>query len=107
MHCWRSPAAAPRRTISRSSAWPIFLPTFFHARTCSTAEALASFGGNDLDIAREAARLLDRILRGKNAGELPVERPTRIEFVINLKTTRMFGLDVPPIASARADRVIE
>lgn len=83
------------------------LPTFLHARTASTAEALASYGANDLDIAREAARLLDKILKGEKAGDLPVERPTTLEFVLNLKTARMIGLDIPPLVIARADRVIE
>lgn len=83
------------------------LPTFLHARTSGTAEALASYGANDLDIAREAARLLDKILKGEKAGDLPVERPTRLEFVVSLKTARMIGLDIPPLVIARADRVIE
>ncbi|MBX3499250.1 MAG: ABC transporter substrate-binding protein [Alphaproteobacteria bacterium] len=83
------------------------LPTFFHARTGATSEALATYGADDLDIAREAARLLDKVLKGAKAGDLPVERPTRLEFAINLKTARLIGLDIPPMAIARADRVIE
>jgi putative ABC transport system substrate-binding protein len=83
------------------------LPTFFHSRTGSTSEALASYGASDLDIAREAARLIDKILKGEKAGDLPVERPTKFEFVINLKTAKVIGLDVPPMLIARADRVIE
>jgi putative tryptophan/tyrosine transport system substrate-binding protein len=83
------------------------IPTFFHARSASTTDALASYGANDLDVAREAARIIDKVLKGEKAGNLPVERPTKFQFVINLKTARMIGLDVPPMLLARADEVIE
>jgi putative ABC transport system substrate-binding protein len=68
--------------------------------------ALASYGANDADIARQAARLVDKVLKGTNAGEIPVERPTKLDFVINLKTAKQIGLTIPPNVLARADRVI-
>ncbi len=71
-----------------------------------TADALASYSASDIQIAYEAARLVDNILKGGKAGELPVERPTRVEFVINLKTAKQIGLTIPPNVLARADRVI-
>lgn len=82
------------------------LPTIFHARGSSTEHALASYGASDAEIARQAARLVDKILKGANAGELPVERPTKLEFVISLKTAKQIGLAIPPNVLARADRVI-
>jgi putative ABC transport system substrate-binding protein len=81
--------------------------TMFNARTGSTMGALASYGANDADIARQAARLVDKILNGANAGELPVERPTKLEFVINLKTAKEIGLTIPPNVLVRADKVIK
>ena len=83
------------------------LPTFFHTNVRSTAAALASYGASDINIAREAARLVDRILRGESAGDLPVERPTKFDFVINLRTAKVLGLLVPSTLLARADEVIE
>ena len=61
------------------------LPTIFHARTGSTQDALATYGANDSEIARQAARLVDKILKGTRAGEI-AERPTKLQFIINLKT---------------------
>ncbi|MBI4525352.1 MAG: ABC transporter substrate-binding protein [Deltaproteobacteria bacterium] len=81
--------------------------TIFHAHSGSTFEALASYGSSDTGIAREAARLIDKILKGANAGELPVERPTKLELVINLKTAKQIGVTIPPNVLARADKVIK
>jgi putative ABC transport system substrate-binding protein len=78
-----------------------------HARSSATADALASYGASDAGIAREAARLVDKILKGARAGDLPVERPTKLEFIINLRTAKAIGLAVPPSLLLRADQVIE
>jgi putative tryptophan/tyrosine transport system substrate-binding protein len=83
------------------------LSTMFHARTGSTMDALASYGANDSEIARQAARLVDKILKGTNAGDIPVERPTKLEFILNLKTAKQIGLTIPPNVLARADKVIK
>ena len=83
------------------------VPAIFHARMGSTVEALASYGASDAQIAHEAARLMDKILKGAKAGELPVERPIKLDFVINLKTAKQIGLTIPPNVLARADKVIK
>jgi putative ABC transport system substrate-binding protein len=81
-------------------------PAIFHARMGSTRDALASYGASDAHVAHDAARLVDKIAKGAKAGELPVERPTKLELVINLKTAKQIGLTIPPNVLARADRVI-
>lgn len=82
-------------------------PTFFPSRTTQTADALASYGARDADIAGDAARLVAKILRGERAGELPIERPSKIGLSINLKTAKAIGIAIPPGLLARADEVIE
>jgi putative ABC transport system substrate-binding protein len=82
-------------------------PTVFHARTESTAAALMTYGASEADVARDAARSLAKILRGADAGDLPVERPTKIALIFNLKTAKALGLTIPPSLLLRADQVIE
>jgi ABC-type uncharacterized transport system substrate-binding protein len=82
-------------------------PSIFHTRTRSTHDALLTYGASDVDVARQAARLLDKILKGANAGDLPVERPTRLMVVVNLKTAKALGLTLPPTLLLRADHVIQ
>lgn len=69
--------------------------------------ALMSFGPNYPEMHRRAATYVDRILKGANPGELPVEQPTRFELVLNLKTAKLIGLRMPQSILVRADRVIE
>jgi putative ABC transport system substrate-binding protein len=83
------------------------LATMFHARSAGTMDALATYGANDAEIARQAARLVDKILKGAKAGELPVERPSRLEFTVNLKTAKTIGVTIPPTVLARADKVLK
>jgi putative ABC transport system substrate-binding protein len=67
----------------------------------------ASYGGNQQATYRRLAAYADRLLRGEKPQDLPIDRVTRFEFVLNLKTAKALGLDVPPMLLARADAVIE
>src|SRR5215216_1927080 len=83
------------------------LPTMHSVRESVEAGGLISYGPNRPELYRRAAELVDKILRGAKPADIPVEQPTKFELVINVKTAKALGLDIPPSLLARADEVIE
>jgi putative tryptophan/tyrosine transport system substrate-binding protein len=83
------------------------LPLMFETGSNVEAGGLMSYAASDADLFRRAAIYVDKILKGAKAVELPVEQPTKFEFVINLKAAKQIGLTIPPNVLARADKVIK
>jgi len=83
------------------------LPAVYPFRYYAAEGGLMSYGPDQIDQWRGAATYVDRILRGEKPGELPVQAPAKYELVINLKTAKVIGLNIPPALPLRADEVIE
>ena len=82
------------------------LPAIYEGRESAEAGGLIAYGTNRDDIWRRFAIYVDKILKGANPGDLPVEQPTKFELAINLKTAKQIGLSIPPNVLVRADKVI-
>jgi putative ABC transport system substrate-binding protein len=83
------------------------MPTMYGWRDFVAEGGLMSYGPNVLTMVRTAASYVDRIVKGEKPGDLPMQQPTRLQLVVNLKTSKMLGLELPPALLARADEVIE
>jgi putative ABC transport system substrate-binding protein len=99
--------ASPHRKTIAELATRSRLPAIYEQATFVEAGGLMSYGVNFIDLDRRAATYVDKILKGAKPADLPVEQPTKFEFVVNLKAAKQIGLTIPPNLLARADRVIK
>jgi putative ABC transport system substrate-binding protein len=95
-----------RRRITQLAS-EVGVPAIYENADFVEVGGLMSYGASLPDMARRAAGYIDRIFRGAKPAELPVEQPTKFEFVINLKTAKALGLTIPPAVLARADEILE
>jgi putative tryptophan/tyrosine transport system substrate-binding protein len=102
-----SAAATVHRNLIITLAARYKLPAIYATRSNVVGGGLMTYGPDRIDQFRRAASYVDRILRGEKPADLPVQAPTKYELVINLKTAKVLGLDVPPTLLARADEVID
>jgi putative tryptophan/tyrosine transport system substrate-binding protein len=102
-----SPSALTHRDQIIVLATRLRLPNVYPFRYYPSNGGLASYGPDQIDQYRRAAGYVDRILKGEKPSDLPVQAPTKYELVINLKTAKALGLDIPTTVLARADEVIE
>jgi putative ABC transport system substrate-binding protein len=102
-----SPLVLAQRAQIADLALKAYLPTISLFTLFPTSGALMAYGPDLTDLFRRAGTYIDRILKGAQVGELPIERPSKFSLVINLKTAKALGLDVPWFLQQRADEVIE
>jgi putative ABC transport system substrate-binding protein len=102
-----NPVAFANRSQITSFAQKNRLPSMYAQKEYVDAGGLMSYGPSTPDMFRRAATYVDKVLKGRKPADLPVEQPTKFEFIINLKTAKQIGLTIPPNVLARADKVIK
>jgi putative ABC transport system substrate-binding protein len=107
LNVWGDPLTFVQRARIAELAMKHRLPTMHFFREAVEVGGLLGFGPNQIQMYRNAAKYIDKILKGTKPGDIPVEQPTKYEFVINLKTAKALGLTIPPAVLARADEVIQ
>ena len=107
-YTWSAPGQVLVTNHKRIAAFALKsrLPSVYSTRDAVDAGGLMSYGADLADIYRRVAYFVDRILKGAKPADLPVEQPTKFEFVINLKTARALNLTIPQSVLYRADKVI-
>ena len=107
VRCGVDPVGAVHRTLIITLADRHKLPAVYPFRYFVSSGGLISYGADPIDPYRRAAGYVDRILKGEQPADLPVQAPTKFELVINLKTAKALGLELPASVLARANEVIE
>jgi putative tryptophan/tyrosine transport system substrate-binding protein len=102
-----SPVFILQRTHIADLAVKNRLPAIYDRREFVEDGGLLSYGVSLIDLHRRSATYVDKILKGAKPADLPVEQPTKFEFIINLKAAKQIGLTIPPTVLARADKVIK
>jgi putative ABC transport system substrate-binding protein len=102
-----SPFFVSNRAIISSLAAKTQIPAMYNIREFVLAGGLMSYGTDLSKLYRDKARLVDKILKGASAGELPIERPTKFEFLVNLKAAKALGLTFSPAFLATVDETVE
>jgi putative ABC transport system substrate-binding protein len=102
-----SPVFVSQRTQLANLAVKSRLPAMYYRREYVKDGGIMSYGVSYTDLDRRAATYVDKILKGRKPADLPVEQPTKFEFIINLKTAKQIGLTIPPNVLVRADKVIK
>ncbi|HEV8473056.1 MAG TPA: ABC transporter substrate binding protein [Methylomirabilota bacterium] len=98
---------APALTLARTALALVVAPGLLAAPLLASAQSRASYGPNLRESCRRLAVYVDKILKGARPADIPVELPTRVELVVNLRAAKALGVTVPPTVLLRADQVID